>query len=150
MPSCLAFGCANTNGRSVEVSFYRIPDPKKDKARAARWLHNMGNSTWKISNFVATKDRVVCSDHFHPDCFKRDLKFELLPQTSQAKKKKRKELVPGAVPSVFVHKVYEEINMDGTKVASTPAASRKRTLELERTQVNNYCLVLCNIVVFLI
>ena len=102
----------------------------------------MGNSTWKISNFITTKDRVVCSDHFHPDCFK------LLRQTSLAKKKKRKELVPGAVPSVFVHKVYEEINMDGTKVASKPAASRKRTLELERTQVNKSCLVLCNIVVF--
>ena len=49
---------------------------------------------------------------------------------------------------MFVHKVYEEINMDGTKVASKPAASRKRTLELERTQVNKSCLVLCNIVVF--
>ena len=54
-------------------------------------------------------------------CLKRDLKFELLPSQAK-KKKKRKELVPG----VFVHKVYKEINMDGTKVASKPAASRIR------------------------
>ena len=133
MPSCLAFGCTNTTGRTVEKSFYKIPNPKNEKARASRWLHNMGNARWTVNNFVASKDRVLCSDHFHPDCFKRDLKFELMPHLMKTKKR---DFVPGAVPTIFPHKVYDEINMDGTKVVKKLSVSRKRTLELERSQVS--------------
>ena len=44
MPTCLAYGCSNTTGRVKNKCFYKIPDPKKERQRAVRWLHNMGNS----------------------------------------------------------------------------------------------------------
>ena len=63
MPTCLAFGCSNNSGNKDGKSFFKIPDPKKDPLLCSRWLHNIGNSKWTLKNFVATKDRVVCSDH---------------------------------------------------------------------------------------
>ena len=81
MPMCLAAGCTSFTGKkNVEKkSFFRIPNPQNEYERAARWIHNMANSSLGINNFVANKDKVVCSDHFHPDCFKRNLKYELMP-----------------------------------------------------------------------
>ena len=49
---------------------------------------------------------------------------------------KRRKLILGAAPTLCKHKIYEEINIDGTKVASKPSASRKQTLELERVEVS--------------
>ena len=49
--------------------------------------------------------------------------------------KPRRNLCSGAVPTIFKHKVYDEINMDGTLVVNRPSASHKRTLQLERSQV---------------
>ena len=129
---CLAVGCTSFTGKkNVEKkSFYRIPNPLNEYKRAARWMHNMANSSLDINNFVATKDKVVCSDHFHTDCFKRDLKYELMPTYKQ-----KRDLVSGAVPTIFKHKVYDAINIDGTFVVNRLSASHKRTLQLERSQV---------------
>ena len=109
MPSCLAFGCNNTSGRIKGKSFFKIPDPKKHRELCSRWLHNMGNSKWKINNFIPSKDRVLCSDHFNPSCFKRDLKAELCPLYQ-----KKIALVEGAIPTIFTHRTYDQINLDGT------------------------------------
>ena len=135
MPTCLAFGCNNKTGNKDERSFFRIPDPKKDQSLCSRWLHNIGNAKWTIKNFVASKDRVVCCDHFHADCFERDLMFELLPQPG----KKKKKLKHGSVPTIFMHKTYDQINIDGTTVSlKERSAFRKRSLSLERTQVRYF------------
>ena len=73
MPSCLAFGCSNTSGKTQDVSYYQIPDPKKNRALASRWLHKTGNSKWNVNNLIPSRDRGVCSEHFHPNCLQRDL-----------------------------------------------------------------------------
>ena len=135
MPFCLAFGCSNASGRNVKnKGFFKIPDPKIQKYReqCKRWLHNMGNSEYDINNFVAKQYRVICSDHFHPDCFKRDLKRELCPDYKETRVKR--ELVDGAIPTLFKHRNYDQINMDGTKIMSRPPS--KRTLEMERANVS--------------
>ena len=134
MPMCLAADCTSFTGKKNvdKKSFYRIPNPLNVYKRAARWIHNMANSSLDINKFVATNDKVVCSDHFHPDCFERDLKYELMPTKQN---KPRRNLCSGAVPTIFKHKVYDEINMDGTLVVNRPSASHKRTLQLERNQV---------------
>ena len=135
MPFCLAFGCSNALGRNVKnKGFFKIPDPKIQKYReqCKRWLHNMGNLEYDINNFVAKQYRVICSDHFHPDCFKRDLKRELCPDYKETRVKR--ELVDGAIPTLFKHRNYDQINMDGTKIMSRPPS--KRTLEMERANVS--------------
>ena len=138
---CQAFGCTSfTWKKNVDKkSFYRIPNPLQEYARAARWIHNMSNVNLNVNHFVASKDKVVCSDHFHPDCFKRDLKYELIPTQGH---KLRRELISGAVPTIFQHKVYDEINMDRTLVVNRLSASHKRSLQLERSEVSLYSLFL--------
>ena len=76
--------------------YFKIPDPKENREQCTCWLHNTGNSKHDIKNFVAANHCVVCSDHFHPMCFKRDLKSELCPLYDQ---KRAKNLVEGAIPT---------------------------------------------------
>ena len=111
-------------------SFYQIPDPKKEQKRAARWIHNIGNAKLNVKTFVPSKDKVVCSDHFHENCIQRDLRYEM-----KLKKNRSKFLVVGSVPTIFKHKVYDEINMDGTKINRKPSALQKRKKDIERREV---------------
>ena len=47
--------------------------------------------------------------------------------------RKKKKLRPGAIPTMFKHKVYDVINLDGTTVSFKSSASQKRRSTLERT-----------------
>ena len=68
-----------------------------------RWMHNIGNAKCNINNFDPKTHRVVCIDHFHADCFERNMMSELLTNHDWRKKNK---LCPGAIPTIFKHKVY--------------------------------------------
>lgn len=129
MPTCQAFGCANTTGKMKDkkTNFYRIPDPKKNRQLCASWLNNMRNAKWNIKNFKSSNNLLVCGDHFHSSCFKRNLKNELCKDHPKSCMK----LVDGAIPTIFKHKVYDKINIDGTTVHLKESGSRKRSLELE-------------------
>lgn len=132
MPSCLAYQCANTTGRTNEKKgFFIVPRPvnRTEKLRATRWLHNIGTGL-NINKFTFGKNSVVCEDHFHPLCIKDDIKARVMGLVP-----KKKALVDGAVPTIFKHKVYEEINMDSTKVLKRNT-SLKRKVEVERTDVS--------------
>ena len=133
MPTCLAYGCSNTTGRVKNKRFYKIPDPKKERQHAVRSLHNMGNSKFSVSNFISSRNKVLCEDHFHINCIKRDLEFEMMGSSSGFPKR---ELVEGSIPTIFSHKVYDQINMDGTVVLNRPEP-RKRTMAMEQTQVRS-------------
>ena len=103
MPTCLAVGCTNTTSKAKEKeeskSFHCIPDPVKNRSLCMRWLNNMANAKWNINNFEANKNRVLCSDHFYPNCFARDLMSELLETEEFHQRKKRdQKLIEGAIP----------------------------------------------------
>ena len=40
------------------------------------------------------------------------------------------KLKPGAIPTIFKHKIYDKINIDETIIPNKPSASRKRSLDL--------------------
>ena len=45
MPTCQAYKCTNTTGRTTKgKSFFKIPEPKNatEQKRAQQWLDNMG------------------------------------------------------------------------------------------------------------
>ena len=45
MPTCQAYKCTNTTGRTTKgKSFFKKPEPKNtaEQKRAEQWLHNMG------------------------------------------------------------------------------------------------------------
>ena len=110
MPNCQAYGCKNESGRTpVKRSYHYFPDPKKENSRAGAWLHNIGTG-FTINTFNFDK-KVVCGEHFHPNCFKVDMKAKLLGYTP-----KRTLLKPGAIPTIFVHKTYDVININGETI----------------------------------
>ena len=84
MPFCLAFGCSNTSEKVKKKIFFTIPNPKNNRELCARLLHNMGNSKWNVNNFVASNNLRLCSDHFDAECFKHDLKFEVVPNRGRS------------------------------------------------------------------
>ena len=137
MPTCSAYGCSNKSGVAKGKSFFKIPDPKKNSKLCKRWLHNIGNANLTIKKFVASPNRVVCSDHFHELCLKRDIRSELCPSF-----KKCIKLVPGAIPTIFGYRTFDQINIDGTvcHIRRPP----KRSLEEKRDNVSHiHIYILC-------
>ena len=61
----------------------------------------------------------MCIDHFH---------------VWRKKNKLRPRAI--AIPTIFKHKVYDVIHLDGTTVSFKSSASRKRRSTLERTEAN--------------
>ena len=124
-------GCSNKSGKlQKKRSFFQVPFPKneKEEQRATRWLHNIGTG-YTIHTFKFSVDRKVCEDHFHPDCFERNLQAEMLGY------KAKKQLQEGAVPTIFGYRVYDQINMDGT-VVSNRIASSKQSKHLDDVDVS--------------
>ena len=129
MPTCLAPGCVNTTGRAKKA-FLTFPRPTNpaEIERVKKWFINLKTGL-KVETFQFGKDSVICEDHFDPRCFARDLKAELMNLPP------KKKLIPGAIPTIFNHQVYNVINVDGTS-SSTREFTRKRQLERESKEVN--------------
>lgn len=70
MPNCGASGCTNRSNDHPEKSFHKLPSAKKENLRKA-WLA-------KINRAIIPKELYICSDHFDPDCFERDLRVSLI------------------------------------------------------------------------
>lgn len=76
---CSVKGCTD---RSVKKSFFRFPREPEIKEK---WVEACGRV---ITSYSAR----ICSDHFSPTDFKRNLKNELMPT--------KLALVDGAVPTI--------------------------------------------------
>ena len=70
MPYCAAFGCNNDARYVKTVSYHRFPE---DQKVLKEWLAKIGRT-----DLTVTGDSRLCSDHFEPHCYERDLKAELL------------------------------------------------------------------------
>ena len=70
MPNCGAYEC---RGRATDhhpgKSFHRLPSESRKELRKA-WL-------MKINREHIPKELFICSDHFKPKCFERDLKIRI-------------------------------------------------------------------------
>ena len=122
---CNAYGCSNLTGKSKGKAFFKIPDPEINYDLCRRWLHNIGNAKLSIKNFKPKPHNVVCIDHFDPVCIQRDFRSEMVPSF-----RKNIKIVPGAIPTIFQHKFYDQIDIDGT--LSLNRRPSKRVLEQER------------------
>ena len=76
------------------ISSHRLPT---QNSLLQKWLAKISRV-----DFVVTKDTRLCSDHFEPDCFERDLKAELLGL------KATRTLKPDALPTIFVHRLRKK------------------------------------------
>ena len=136
MPTCQAYKCTNTTGRTTKgKSFFKIPESKNaiERKRAQQWLHNLGMEQ-DIKTLKFSRNSVLCEDHFHKDCIKTILMYEHFNMQPG-----KKELVEGAVPTNFAHQIFDQINMGGTKVLLARHVSeskRKRDAGKDHQQVS--------------
>ena len=124
MVRCCAPGCSNDtcDESGKDLSFFTFP---KDPKICKEWIVRMGRAPrGKTSLFVPTRNDRLCSAHFEDHCFKRDFKGEFQEQGAmeQGKRRRRKELVDGAVPTIFARKPASE----------TP--SRRSSLYMQRKE----------------
>ena len=105
MPECQAYGCKNKPDHCKGKSFFKIPDPTKDasvRGVAAKWLHFIGTGH-SVDKFHFGKQKVVCEDHFTADSFTDDQHIRICRMLDRTPRYS-KVLVPGAVPTLFVHR----------------------------------------------
>lgn len=67
MVFCAAFGCTNTSQHRKDLSWHKLPT---DEAKRKIWLIKIG----RVGQLPSGKHFVLCSDHFEPSCFERNLK----------------------------------------------------------------------------
>nr|CAH7712564.1 unnamed protein product [Callosobruchus chinensis] len=87
MPQCYVTSCTNYYGKTkgnAKVIYHMLPSAP---GIAAKWSHLCGDK-------MLPPYARVCSDHFTPDCYQRDLQHELLGLPL------RKKLKPNAVPNL--------------------------------------------------
>ncbi|THD27754.1 Transcriptional repressor p66-beta [Fasciola hepatica] len=71
MPQCCFAGCHNRTDDGRGLSFFRFP--RRDVTRTECWVRACGRHA-----FVPSQHSRVCSQHFKPDDFERDIRSELL------------------------------------------------------------------------
>ncbi|XP_019809137.1 THAP domain-containing protein 1 isoform X2 [Bos indicus] len=79
--SCSAYGCKNRYDKDKPVSFHKFPLTRPSLCK--KW-----EAAVRRKNFKPTKYSSICSEHFTPDCFKRECNNKLLKED--------------AVPTIFL------------------------------------------------
>ncbi|XP_030752894.1 putative leucine-rich repeat-containing protein DDB_G0290503 isoform X2 [Sitophilus oryzae] len=108
MPQCYVENCGNYYGKTrgnAKIIYHMMP---LDPALAAKWAKLCGRPEVKRSSYAR-----VCSDHFSPKCYQRDLQHELLGLPL------RRKLKPDAVPDTNLPKPYRPRTKD-TKILPQP------------------------------
>ena len=112
---CSAPGCSKTD-KDKALHFHSLP--WKNKNLLKLWLTKM-----KLKNPSFTKHSRICSEHFAPECYQRDLRSELLGLS------RRWKLKTDAVPTLF------NFSACSTKVTDVPSTSSNSTkLQKQRAE----------------
>lgn len=73
--SCSAYGCKNRYDKDKPVSFHKFPLTRPSLCE--KW-----EAAVRRKNFKPTKYSSICSEHFTPDCFKRECNNKLLKENA--------------------------------------------------------------------
>ncbi|XP_060049432.1 THAP domain-containing protein 1-like [Erinaceus europaeus] len=79
--SCTAYGCKNPYNKDKPISFHKFPLTRPNLCKECE-------AADRRKNFKSTKYSSICSEHFTPDCFKRECNNKLLKEN--------------AVPTIFL------------------------------------------------
>ena len=112
MVYCAAFDCNNDSRFTTGTSYRCFPS---EPSIREQWLAKISRAYSVIS-----KCSRLCSEHFTPDCYERDLKAELLGSKVKA------ILKPNSIPSLFSHRPPSQ---------KPRLLSERRSLEKTRQEV---------------
>ena len=112
MVYCATFDCNKNSQFTTGISYHCFPsDPS---------IREQGLAKTSRADLVISKHSRLCSKHFTPDCYRRDLKAELLGSKAKA------ILKPDAIPSLFSHRPPPK---------KPRLSSERRSLEKTRQEV---------------
>uniref|UniRef100_A0A8C0G7L8 THAP domain-containing protein 1 n=1 Tax=Chelonoidis abingdonii TaxID=106734 RepID=A0A8C0G7L8_CHEAB len=97
--SCSAYRCRNRYDKEKPISFHKFPLTRPDLCK--KW-----EAAVKRKNFKPTKYSSICSEHFTPDCFKRECNNKLLKEN--------------AVPTIFCYTEPSEKQPEDLSAAPPP------------------------------
>ncbi|XP_057291242.1 THAP domain-containing protein 1-like [Hydractinia symbiolongicarpus] len=137
MVHCAALGYTRSSSKKNDekISFFKLP---KDAKIKQMWISKL-----KRVNMPKEQNIHVCHIHFDSDCFKRDLKNEMLGLPT------RRILTKGAVPTNFVYSKAQEKRKSSQRLEQKDAALTKRKLideaihnnaEMEHIDIENFLL----------
>ena len=108
----VAFDCNNDSRFTTGISYHCFPS---DPSIREQWLAKISRA-----DLVISKHSRLCSEHFTPDCYERDLMAELLGSKPKA------ILKPDAIPSLLSHRPPPK---------KPRLSSERRSLEKTRQEV---------------
>ncbi|XP_077201562.1 THAP domain-containing protein 1 [Paroedura picta] len=111
--SCSAYRCRNRYDKEKPISFHKFPLTRPDLCK--KW-----EAAVRRKNFKPTKYSSICSEHFTPDCFKRECNNKLLKDN--------------AVPTIFCHtepNVKTEGTQESVEEPSPPSPSPPPPLQTD-------------------
>ncbi|XP_023932916.1 uncharacterized protein LOC106155538 isoform X3 [Lingula anatina] len=123
---CVAPGCRNRGNEKKGINFFSLP---VETAKRQIWINAL-----KLKNPSAVdnyKYARICSDHFEPECFVRNLRAELCSHG-----KTRRKLRDDAVPSIFDFSEYKNATVNAralpTRLVSGKSAQEMAAERKER------------------
>lgn len=98
--SCSAYGCKNRYDKDKPISFHKFPLTRPNLCK--QW-----EAAVRRKNFKPTKYSSICSEHFTPDCFKRECNNKLLKEN--------------AVPTIFLcTEPYKKEDLESNEQLPSP------------------------------
>ncbi|KAF7262130.1 hypothetical protein EG68_00653 [Paragonimus skrjabini miyazakii] len=107
MPQCCFAGCHNRTDDGRGLSFFRFP--RRDVARTKAWVQACGREA-----FVPSQHSRVCSQHFSPDDFERDIRSELLGSSHRRLRLKDTAVPTKALGIKSSQEPKEKVNRNST------------------------------------
>ena len=140
MPQCAFWGCSSFPGQldnnGKKLSFHSFP--LKDAPRLRAWVHASGRQ-----GFSPSQSSRVCSLHFNPDDFERDLQLELMGQDPK-KRQRARQLKPQSVPLSV-----KELPGAGTTAHSKPTKARELSIKRSERAAHQEVSYGCNLAYFI-
>lgn len=106
MPQCAVVSCSNSHRKTkgAPVRYHRFPT---DMLTRAKWVKACGKIAFNTSTAR------ICSRHFSPACYERDVQHELLGLPPRSRLRK------GALPHIAVPYVFENRNNNNSEKLKT-------------------------------
>ena len=108
--------------KNKELSWFHFP---LDIPELKKWIHNCGRAGWKPSKYSS-----LCSAHFEETCFEVDTFHQLMGQ-DPSKRRRRRVLKIGAVPTIFSFRQQAQPSKRRTFSVERAAKSDRKKVSIE-------------------
>ena len=130
MPYCAVVSCQSGSKKPGEkYQMFQLPDPIKSKGLRTQWLNRLNR------NFIPTEHTRVCAKHFQQSDFVPEEKN----LDAHGKPKKKKTLIPSAIPSLHLRpdvEVESRQSSTSKRASTVPSVVENEPID----EFHSYCI----------